>query len=113
MKHEDCKKIAKKELENFKTNYESEVAIYLKMKNEIEIIYTNKMQEFIKRHIESKDNISNLLEIAEEDLSRTYYCIFDERQFSEMAIFETLISNREMWIEDEYADFLYDEGKRI
>ena len=109
MKYEDCEKIAKKELKKFKRKYENEVAIYLKMKEKMESIYTNKLQEFIKKHIESKEDISKLLEIAEEDLSRTYFCMSDERQFPEMAILETIISNREMWIEDDYANFIFEE----
>ena len=113
MKYEQCEKIAKKDLRDFKKSYKEEVLSYKKQMDKAEKIYMKKLTEFIQKNIAYSKDISELVSESTEQIYDCNRWNYDKDMIEEKEILEYIVADRERWIEEEFAECIFNEENKI
>ena len=113
MKYEQCEKIAKKALRDFKKSYKEEVLSYKKQMDKAEKIYMKKITEFIQKNIAYSKDISELVSESTEQIYGCNRRNHDKDMIEEKEILEYIVANRERWIGEEFSEYIFNEENKI
>ena len=113
MEYEECEKIAKKYLRDFKKSYKEEVLSFKKQMDKAEKIYMKKLTEFIQKNIAYTKDISELVSESTEQIYGCNRWDQDKDMIEEKEILEYIIIDRERWIEEDFAECILNEKNKI